>query len=97
MSFLHGIEVIEISDGVRPIRTATSSVIGLIGTAPQADVSAFPLNSPVLITEFRSENKKLGKTGTLASALDGIFKQIGATVVVVELSRKLKNLILKLI
>ena len=32
--FLHGVEVLEILDGPRPIRTVASSVIGIIGTAP---------------------------------------------------------------
>jgi len=34
--FLHGVEVVEIDDGSRPIRTVKSSVIGLIGTAPNS-------------------------------------------------------------
>lgn len=34
--FLHGVEVIEIDTGPRPVRTVRSSVIGLVGTAPNA-------------------------------------------------------------
>jgi phage tail sheath protein FI len=34
--FLHGVEVVEISDGPRPIRTVRSSVVGVVGTAPNA-------------------------------------------------------------
>ena len=34
--FLHGVEVIELDYGARPISTVRSSVIGLIGTAPEA-------------------------------------------------------------
>ena len=34
--FLHGIELVEIEDGGRTVRTVKSSVIGLVGTAPQA-------------------------------------------------------------
>lgn len=34
--FLHGVEVLDIDDGPRPIRTVKSSVIGLVGTAPNA-------------------------------------------------------------
>ena len=30
--FLHGIEIVRIDDGVRPIETVKSSVIGLVGT-----------------------------------------------------------------
>lgn len=42
MGFLHGVEVLEVSGGTRPISTVSSSVIGIIGTAPnsQAEVKA---------------------------------------------------------
>ena len=53
-TFLHGVEVLQIDTGVRPIQTVRSSVIGLIGTAPGADATAFPLNTPVMVTT-RSE------------------------------------------
>lgn len=38
--FLHGIEIVEIDDGVRPISTVRSSIIGLIGTAPNSAPAA---------------------------------------------------------
>ncbi|MEG1825454.1 MAG: hypothetical protein RR501_11855, partial [Cloacibacillus sp.] len=82
--FLHGIEVVEIPDGARPISTVKSSVIGLIGTAPTADAEAFPINTPVLIAGRRTEAAKLGTNGTLPAAIDGIFDQCGAMVVVVR-------------
>ncbi|MDA0782431.1 MAG: phage tail sheath subtilisin-like domain-containing protein [Proteobacteria bacterium] len=82
--FLHGVEVIQIDTGARPIRTVRSSVIGLIGTAPDADVDAFPLNTPVLIAGNRTEAALLGDTGTLPGAIDGIFDQAGAVIVVVR-------------
>lgn len=53
--FLHGVEVIEAQSGTRPIKTVKSSVIGLIGTAPFADETAFPLNTPVLVAGKRAE------------------------------------------
>jgi uncharacterized protein len=88
--FLHGVEVIEIDTGPRPIRTVRSSVIGIVGTAPDADADAFPLNTPVLIAGSRGEAAKLDMTGngngTLPNALDGIFDQIGALVVVVRVA-----------
>ena len=83
-TFLHGVEVIEIDTGPRPIRTVKSSVIGLVGTAPEADAEAFPLNTPVLIAGSHKEAAALGATGTLVPAIDGIFDQIGAMVVVVR-------------
>lgn len=85
-SFLHGPEVLEIDSGIRPIRTVTSAVIGVCGTAPNADATVFPLNTPVLIAGSRTKAGKLGATGTLPVALDGIFDQIGATVVVVRVA-----------
>ncbi|WP_298034772.1 phage tail sheath C-terminal domain-containing protein [uncultured Desulfovibrio sp.] len=84
--FLHGVEVVEIDNGPRPIRTVKSSVIGLIGTAPDADADAFPLNTPALISGSRVEAAKLGATGTLPQAMDAIFDQIGAVVVVVRVA-----------
>jgi phage tail sheath protein FI len=84
--FLHGVEVAEIDNGPRPIRTVKSSVIGLIGTAPEADAETFPLNTPALIAGSRVEASKLGNSGTLPQAMDAIFDQIGAMVVVVRVA-----------
>ncbi|ONF43272.1 phage tail protein [Marinobacter lutaoensis] len=84
--FLHGVEVVEIDSGPRPIQTVRSSVIGLIGTAPEADEAAFPLNMPVLIAGKRGEAAALGLRGTLLAALDDIFDQAGAMVVVVRVA-----------
>lgn len=84
-TFLHGVEVLQIDTGARPIQTVRSSVIGLIGTAPDADAAKFPLNTPVLIAR-RSEMAGLGEAGTLLSALDLIYDQAGAVVVVVRVA-----------
>lgn len=35
--FLHGIEIVEIDDGIRPIQTVRSSIIAFVGTAPNAE------------------------------------------------------------
>lgn len=87
-SFLHGVEVIEIDAGPRPIQTVKSSVIGIVGTAPDADATAFPLNIPVLVAGSRKEAALLDTVGdakgTLPAAMDGIFDQAGAVVVVVR-------------
>jgi phage tail sheath protein FI len=83
-TFLHGVEVLELDTGIRPIRTVRSAVIGLIGTAPDADANVFPLNTPVLIAGSRAKAGQLGSDGTLPAAMDGILDQIGATVVVVR-------------
>jgi phage tail sheath protein FI len=88
--FLHGVEVIEIDDGPRPVRVVRSSVIGIVGTAPNADPILFPLNKPVLVAGSRgrasyldtSENKT--GLGTLPNAVDLILDQIGAVMVIVR-------------
>jgi len=89
-TFLHGVEVLEIDTGPRPIRTVRSSVIGIVGTAPDADAAAFPLNTPVLIAGSRAEAAKLDTEGdgegTLPAALDGILDQAGAVVVVIRVA-----------
>lgn len=191
-NFLHGVEVIEVDDGTRPIQTVRSSVIGLVGTAPDAGIATaasasaggvlflaesagalgnnisvyifteggvsdtlainvdgraitirlatdaageptttvtdlvaeingdaaasalvyadgtgsaivgttirpvflsggedepFPLNKPVLVAGNRRLAGKLGNTGTLPAAMDAIFAQTGAVVVVVRVEQ----------
>ncbi|WEI04093.1 phage tail sheath subtilisin-like domain-containing protein [Acinetobacter johnsonii] len=83
--FLHGIQNVTVDDGSRPITTVRSSTIGIIGSAPEADPLIFPLNKPVLIAGSRIEAAKLGETGTLPQAIDSIFDQVGAVLVVVRI------------
>ena len=86
--FLHGVEVLEIDSGSRTITTVKSSVIGIVGTAPNADPDAFPINTPTLIAGSQREAAKLDMLGTgegtLPKALDAILDQIGAVVIVVR-------------
>lgn len=86
--FLHGVEVLEIDSGSRTITTVKSSVIGIVGTAPNADPDAFPINTPTLIAGSQREAAKLDLLGTgegtLPKALDAILDQIGAVVIVVR-------------
>lgn len=85
--YLHGVEVVELDTGVRPISAARMSVIGLVGTAPDADPEAFPVNTPVLVFG-RQEAAKLDTVGdgagTLPDAMTGIFAQGGALTVIVR-------------
>ena len=85
MQYLHGVEVAEISDGPRQIRVARSSVIGLIGTAPEADEERFPFHTPVLIAGKRTDAVGLGTSGTLPPAIDDIFDQTGAVIVLIRI------------
>src|SRR5574344_1847015 len=84
-TFLHGVEVIELDGGSHPISTVASSVIGLVGTAPMG-----PVNTPTLILGSRSEAVKIFGEDTdgftIPAALDGIFDQAGAVVVVINVA-----------
>jgi len=88
MPFFHGVEVIEVDGGLRPIQTVASGIIGLVGTAPEALAADFPLNTPVLIAGSRAEAVALDPNnngaGTLPGAIDDIFDQAGAVIVVVR-------------
>jgi uncharacterized protein len=90
-AFYHGVQVIELDGGTRPIRTVRSSVIGIIGTAPNCDAQAFPLNKPVLIAGSRKEAAKLGTEGTLPDAIDGVYDQCGAMVIVIRVEDSADN------
>jgi phage tail sheath protein FI len=81
--FLHGVEVVSVASGPRPVQTIQSAIIGLVGTAPAATAEAFPINTPVLVNS-RGGMAGLGATGSLPKALAGIFDQFGAFVVVVR-------------
>lgn len=77
----HGVRVIEINEGRRPIRTIATAIIGIVCTAADADAATFPLNTPVLITNVLTALGKAGTTGTLAKTLDAIADQ-GAPIIV---------------
>ena len=62
--FLHGVQVIELDSGPRPIRTVASAVIGIVGTAPNAQAAA----AAVLLTGVVASN----------NALTWTAKQIGS-------------------
>lgn len=89
--FLHGIEVIESGSGLKEVKIESTSVIGLVGTAPSADADIFPLNKPVLVSGKLSSASGLGSTGTLPVALNGIFDQVSGKVVVIRVAESTKE------
>lgn len=84
MAYNHGVKINETDSGSVAVSTVSSSIIGIIGTAPDADADTFPLSTPVMVAGSKSKAAKLGTTGTLYSALTQIFNQCGAQVVVVR-------------
>lgn len=82
----HGVRVVEINNGTRPIRTISTAIIGLVAHASDADALAFPLDTPVLLTSVLAGIAKAGVLGTLAAALKAIADQTNAMVVVVRVA-----------
>lgn len=85
----HGARVIEISGGVRPIRSVSTAVIGFVATANDADADTFPLNTAVLITNVLDAQGKAGTTGTLLKTLDAIADQTKPFCIVVRVAEGL--------
>lgn len=83
----HGVRVVEVNEGTRPIRTVATSIIGLVATAPDADEATFPLDTAVLLANPQSYIGKAGITGTLKKALESITKQTNPMVVVVRVEQ----------
>lgn len=85
MEYHHGVRVVEVNEGTRTIRTVSTSVIGVVCTAPDADAEAYPLNKPVLLTNVLGGIAKAGTQGTLNKVLDAIADQVNTFVVVVRI------------
>lgn len=82
MSFIHGVEIVEVLTGTQPIQTVKTGVIGLIGIAPKG-----PKNALTVISSAKQAAEKFGSplTGfTIPQALDAIFKQRSGPVVVIN-------------
>lgn len=82
----HGVRVIEINGGVRPIRTVATAVVGVVCTAQDADATLFPLDRPVLLTDVLGAVGKAGTSGTLRATLQAIADQANAITVVVRVA-----------
>lgn len=83
----HGVRVIEINEGTRPIRTISTAVIGIVCTANDAHPEAYPLNKPVLLTNVQAGIAKAGEEGTLRSTLQAIADHTNTLVIVVRVEQ----------
>ncbi len=72
--FLHGVEVVEVDSGVRPLREGGDTVIGLVGTAASGPTDW-------TLVETRTDAAQWAG-GTIPDALAGIQAQHGARVAV---------------
>ena len=86
-SFLHGVEVMEVTAGPLPVTVVKSAVIGLIGTAPVWSVSNPPaLQTPVLVSSAPDAARfgPLIKGYTIPYALAAIQAQGAGQAIVVN-------------
>ncbi|RED01275.1 phage tail sheath protein [Ectopseudomonas oleovorans] len=82
----HGTRVQEINQGTRSISTVSTAIIGMVCTGSDADATAFPLNTPVLLTTVQGAVGKAGSKGTLAASLQAIADQAKPMTVVVRVA-----------
>lgn len=82
----HGARVTEQSAAPVPIRDPSTTSIGVVVTADDADVAFYPLNKAVLVTDISVALSKAGTQGTLRKTLNAIDKQTSAMVVVVRVA-----------
>jgi len=85
-NYHHGVRVVEVNDGTRSISTVSTSIVGMICTAEDADATTFPLNTAVLITDVLAAVGKAGTKGTLAQSLRAIADQSKPVTVVVRVA-----------
>lgn len=100
MPINHGITVNEPVVGARPIKAASTAVIGLVatatapaGAATTALDAAFPVNTPVLVGSIRQAILAAGTGGTLKPALEAIADQVEPLVIVVRVEAGEANVI----
>lgn len=90
---MHGIKTNVLTEGTRTIAAVASGVIGLVCTATAAAGAptdalnaAFPLDTPVLVTDVRKAIGEAGTGGTLLPSLEAIYDQCSPIVIVVRVA-----------
>lgn len=88
---MHGIKTnLLTTTRVTPASVATS-VIGMVVTAPDADATMFPLDTPVLVSNVLTALAKAGTTGTLRPALLAIANIVSPNIIVVRVAVDAQN------
>jgi len=85
-TYHHGVRVVEINEGSRPIRVPSTAIIGIVGTATLTDTSKLPLDTPTLFTSIDAALAAVATAtdGTLKKSLELIKAQSSPVVVVVR-------------
>lgn len=88
--FQHGPSHEAVGEQPPPISVESPTVFGVVGTAPGADETVFPYNTPVLVAsqltaaKLYDDETGTADKGTLPGAVDTIFKKGGARLVVIR-------------
>jgi len=85
-AYHHGARIQETSDAPYALKTVSTATIGFVATASDADATAFPLDTPVLLTQPKVGLAKAGTKGTLARALKAIADIVTCPIVVVRVA-----------
>lgn len=92
MTVSHGIKTNLLTTGVRALAPVATAIIGMVVTATaeagapsDALDLAFPLNTPILVTDIRDAIGKAGTGGTLKPALEAIADQTTPILVIVRI------------
>lgn len=81
----HGLNINELTTGPRPVLDPSLAVIGMVATATEASaIAAFPVNTPVLVSNINSAISDAGDGGTLKPALEAIADQTTPIIIVVR-------------
>jgi phage tail sheath protein FI len=93
MPVSHGIKTNLLTTGSRAINLVATAIIGMVvtataeaGPATEALDTAFPLDTPVLVTDIRDAIGKAGTDGTLKPALEAIADQVSPILVIVRVA-----------
>lgn len=82
----HGVKIIEVPVGASTLSIASTAIWAIVATAPAADVLAFPLDTPVMVTDIEAAIIAAGAGGTLATSLKAIGDQARAVGIVVRVA-----------
>ena len=85
VDFFHGVRVFESAETPLLVRLNKTAVIGLIGTAPEADPKIFPINQPIQLLRPQ-DAARLGTKGTLPTAVDTIFDVVTCPIILVRIN-----------
>lgn len=76
LTYQHGTRIIRVPEGTVSFTVIDQAAVAIIGTAPDADNTLFPLDQPVSLTGLITQINALGDAGTLK---DSIANMIVAT------------------